>query len=352
MTKVKRFQSLKIDAGSTKIEDNGWLRTRGFLTRTGVFDYRKNDGSLFKEYRPEDEVFNEDSMKSFELVPLTNDHPDVALDASNTKDFALGAISGVRRVGEFLEADIIVYDQALVDAISAGKQELSCGYFCELQGEPGVFKDSDGVEIKYDAVQRGIRGNHVAVVKKGRAGAKARIYMDSEDAVMLESEAKGETQMVKINLDGSDLEVTEEVKSAFDKIVAENAAIKQDKADSDLAMEALKSELAAFKKDIADKQAAEKRAELEALATAAGVTNFDGLSDNEVMVAVVLTTAPDFNADGKSADYIQARFDATIEFINQKNLVSAQASQVVKGDAVNNVVDYKQKLIEQLSAHK
>ena len=55
--------------------DNGYLRTTGKLTRVGIFDYRRADGSIQKELRLAEEVFRADSLGSFALVPLTNGHP-------------------------------------------------------------------------------------------------------------------------------------------------------------------------------------------------------------------------------------------------------------------------------------
>ncbi|MCP4051067.1 MAG: DUF2213 domain-containing protein [bacterium] len=53
----------------------GFLRLPAKVTRTGIFIYRKADGSLVKELRPSDEVFNADSLTSLLGKPLTNNHP-------------------------------------------------------------------------------------------------------------------------------------------------------------------------------------------------------------------------------------------------------------------------------------
>ena len=62
--------------------------------------------------------------------------------------------------------DLHIHDAELINAIKSGKRQISCGYECE-------YVDKDG-----QITQSNIRGNHVAVVDEGRAGAKAAI-MDS-----------------------------------------------------------------------------------------------------------------------------------------------------------------------------
>ena len=57
-----------------------------------------------------------------------------------------------------------------IGEIEAGKKELSMGYFCDYELTPGTF---DGQH--YDAVQRNIRGNHIALVEEGRMGADVRV---------------------------------------------------------------------------------------------------------------------------------------------------------------------------------
>lgn len=55
---------------------------------------------------------------------------------------------------------------------------------------PGVTSGIDGIPdgLHYDVIQRNIRGNHVALVDKGRAGETACLRMDSADAFQIEDE--------------------------------------------------------------------------------------------------------------------------------------------------------------------
>jgi hypothetical protein len=62
-------------------------------------------------------------------------------------------------------------DKATIADVEGGKRELSNGYASLIDFTPGETVNGQ----HYDAVQRQIRGNHVAVVDKGRAGPMCRI---------------------------------------------------------------------------------------------------------------------------------------------------------------------------------
>ncbi len=124
-------------------------------------------------------------MKTFQLVPFTDDHPPDMLDARNTTGFARGMTGeSIIRDDDHLRGKILAYDAATIAKMDAGKLELSCGYTCDLDETPGTHP----VWGDYDAVQRSIVGNHVALVDKGRAGS-ASVRMDA--AFMVDSDGMG-----------------------------------------------------------------------------------------------------------------------------------------------------------------
>lgn len=182
----------RYDAGefSTSVErlDNGYLRADAHITRTGVFAYRLPDGTMRRELRLPSEVFRQDALGSFELAPLTNDHPKGLLDAKNTAKHQVGTVSNVRQDGDHVAARVQITDAKAIEAAESGKRELSCGYDCRLDMTPGVTLDVEGLPngLRYDAIQRDIRGNHVALVAVGRAGDSASIHLDSADAIRVD----------------------------------------------------------------------------------------------------------------------------------------------------------------------
>ena len=143
--------------------DNGWLRCEAFLSRTGVQVYADSEGKSWREYRPATEVFAADSLASFGLVPLTNEHPEESLNAQNTSRYQVGTVGAPKADGNKTRATLLITDSLAIAEARSGKVQLSCGYSCDLEMTPGEFEGQ-----RYDAIQRNIRGNHVALVDAGR----------------------------------------------------------------------------------------------------------------------------------------------------------------------------------------
>ena len=115
-----------------------------------------------------EEVFSDAALASFEGKPVTNDHPPRLIGPNDVTAYGRGHAEMVRRgSGEWADyvlADLHIQARDLIDAVQNGKREISCGYECDY--EP----NGDGTYS-----QKKIRGNHVAVVDRGRAGKRAAI---------------------------------------------------------------------------------------------------------------------------------------------------------------------------------
>lgn len=169
-----RFDVGRIDG--PQITEQGYLKADAFPTRAGIFLYMNADGTIRRELRHPDEVFKAESMSTLTDLVLTRDHPVQPLTSKNTKQYAVG-FSGPspKKVGEHIGTKITVYeDAAIQDVVSGERQELSCGYFCDVDFTPGVWNG-----LEYDAAQKNIRYNHIALVNKGRAGPTAKVKLDS-----------------------------------------------------------------------------------------------------------------------------------------------------------------------------
>lgn len=190
------FDRLTLDA--PRRTGDGYLVASVKVARTGIQTYTgreadpenkhgMRDKAIVRVYRPEDEVFHVDSLRSYAHRPVTNDHPTEAVTAENWKDHSVGQTDGdVMRDGQFVRVSMVVMDAAAIRAVEAGKNQLSQGYTCDLAWEAGQTKDG----LEYDAVQRNIRANHTAIVGLARGGSELKI---GDSAV---------TKPVAITLDG------------------------------------------------------------------------------------------------------------------------------------------------------
>lgn len=160
--------------------DNGFLKVEGRISRVGIQEYRDSSGKIRRELRIPEEVFHADSLASFTLLPLTNNHPEKLLDSKTAAQHTVGAIGEPRVDGDYAAAALMIYDSDAIAAAEAGRSQLSCGYSCEIdETQDEVLAARWG---KYDGIQRNIRGNHVALVDRARAGSGAALRLDSGDA--------------------------------------------------------------------------------------------------------------------------------------------------------------------------
>lgn len=148
------------------------------FARSGTYTYSgaevgRPDLQTVTVYRPEDEVFAQDAMASFAHKAITLGHPTDGVSPANWSKVSVGFTEGrVARDGAFVEIPLMLADASAVQAYETGTaQELSAGYQCELTWGDGVAPDG----TPYQATQRLIRGNHIALVPQGRAGTTCRI---------------------------------------------------------------------------------------------------------------------------------------------------------------------------------
>jgi uncharacterized protein len=162
--------------GNVRRTPQGGLSVDANLTRTGVFTYRMPDGTTRRELRHPDEVFNPDSLASFGHAPLTVGHPG-RVTTDNYKEVNVGHVAGTpKRDGKFVAGTLNIQDaKTIADVESEHLLELSCGYECRMDMTPGEYEGE-----KFDAQQKDIRGNHVAMGPRGwgRAGPEVRLKMD------------------------------------------------------------------------------------------------------------------------------------------------------------------------------
>lgn len=171
------------------VRDDGTIRADAHLTRCGVFNYLQPDGTVRRELRLPEEVFNQDALSSFSGVPVTNDHPPEMVTADNAKKYTVGAIQGdVCRDDDHVRGRVAVYDGDTINDMRSGKTQVSLGYVCDLEEKGGTHPEYG----PYDAIQRNIRGNHLAIVDTARAGSSARVRLDAAERIDEWSEAARE----------------------------------------------------------------------------------------------------------------------------------------------------------------
>jgi len=162
----------------------------------------KPEMATVRVFRPANEVFSADTMQSFAHRPVTLGHPDTSVTSANWKDVAKGWSDGeVARDGDFIRVSMLLADAGTIQAVEDGTRELSMGYDCSLDWTAGVSPSGEA----YDAVQRGIRSNHIAVVQQARGGPELRLG-DSADRKALHLMTDAEKQTMRDSVRGMPLD--------------------------------------------------------------------------------------------------------------------------------------------------
>lgn len=357
-------------SGTRKTSD-GYLVAEVRVARIGIQDYAgyevgKPDMRVVKVYRPEDQVFSADSLRTYAHRPVTNDHPSVAVTSDNWRELSVGSLGEeVARDGDYVKVPLIVMDNSAIRDIEADKRELSAGYTCDLSFEEGETPDGQ----KYDAVQRNIRINHVAIVKNGRAGSQARIGDGAWGIKPLPStdpNSKKEKIMTlkTITVDGIPVEVTDQgatVIATLQKRLAD-AEAKSSAAEkaSNEAIAAKDSELAkrdaeidALKEKVLDDSALDAKvlARGDLISKAKSIVadvKTDGLSDADIRKAVVVAKHGDAMKD-KPESYIDARFDILVEAVADGIETRSILSNISSADAGQKVNDAQSAYVSRLT---
>lgn len=304
----------------------GYLTGEARVARIGVQAYQDGEGGIRREYRAPAEVFAADAIASFRNTPVTMGHPTERLVTSdNAKRLSVGFVGENLRVdGNWLVMPITITDAGTVSQIEGGTVELSAGYVSSVIDDAGEY---DG-EV-YDARQTNIRGNHVAIVQRARAGNDARLNLDAADAVAINQQPEVKTYMadktVTVRVDGIEHQAAPEVErhiskqaERIDAVEAEVAEAKKaaetEKAKADAATEEL-DKLKAERTDEAIAAAAKARIDLErsAVKVLGDSAALEGKSDREIREAVVLAVHKDAQLGEQSDDYVAARFDAALD---------------------------------------
>ena len=324
---MRRQIDFKLDALRSdryQVTTEGFLTCEAAVTRSGVFDYYDETGKLIRELRPAEEVFSKASLDSLRMIPITFLHPEeLRVTVDNNKSLSVGMTGeNISQDGQFVTCMVKITDKQVVayvlDRHRRGKDvELSCGYDAEVVPEAGKHQ----TEGHYDAVQKHIRYNHLSIVPKGRAGENVKLKLDTR-----KRERTGD-KLARIDAFQARIDALE---SQIKALRAENAALADPAGDR-------------------IQRIVKERIALETVAARLGIKT-DGMNDRGIKVAVIRGRFPQFRADGRSDDCIDARFDMVVEMLDAEEEVNrtrglAQVIRDAKGAGIRPMVDHRAEFI-------
>jgi hypothetical protein len=173
-----RYHTVSEISANRKKTPEGYLVCLGVpVARAGVLEYDAEElGDEFAEdegtvliSRDVSVIFDPAAVASYEGKPVTIGHPDDDVTPDNWRDEAMGHAQNVRpgsgEEADLLLADLVVTDPVAIELIESGElREVSCGYDAEYERvAPGKGR------------QHAVRGNHIALVDRGRNGPRCGI---------------------------------------------------------------------------------------------------------------------------------------------------------------------------------
>ncbi|WP_417702345.1 DUF2213 domain-containing protein [Pseudophaeobacter sp.] len=357
-----------VTVAGTRRTDDGYLVATAKCVRAGIQIYTgdelgKPDMKVVRVYRPAEEVFARDSLQSFSHAPITINHPSEQVTADNWKALSVGEVStAAKQVDDWIELPLIFKDAAAISQIESGKRELSAGYVADFDFTAGVTPSGE----PYDAVQRSIRINHLALVDKARAGSQARVGDSANTwgaAPITQPTADERNRNMPDNLrtvvvDGLSVQTTDQGAQAIDKLqkavadaekrftdadAAHKAEItKKDEEIGSLKADKKKLEDAAPKPEDIDRMVADRAALVTAAKAVDEKIVTDGKSDADIRKAVVTARLGDEAVKDVSDAEVTGMFKALTKDAKPNDTVRdalrTQDHSIVANDAWGDAV--------------
>jgi len=346
-----------------KLTPEGYLKGRAVVTNIGVFPYRMMDGTIVHELRPPEEVFKPDSINSLKMLPVINEHQEEKIDGENIKKYQVG-FSGedVKNDSYHLSVPLVLTDGNAIGEAQGGKRALSCGYKAQVEKKAGTW-----MGIHYDAIQRNIIYNHIAMTTKGRAGDAAVMKFDSMNMGIMESKNNNEggnsMNFKVIKIDGVDYQAEPQVIQALNLSEKENEKIKKDALEKEESFKkdkvSLEAERDKFKEDSerSKKENEELKKSMPQLiedsvksrllvldvAQKAGIEIKTDMTESDIKKQVILSLYPNSKTKLDEADenYINIRFDGAIDRLEE--MKKDESINIFKKDSIskedNNKID-------------
>lgn len=186
----------------------GFLKGKAKICQPGVFDY-KGIGVV----RKDSDVFDSNFIDSLNNMVVTAEHPidasgkKVKITPENARDFQVGMTSNARVEADVPVVDIVVTDSASIERVEKeGIVEISLGFESNRIKEAGSFRGKEFTEHHTNMI-----GNHLAITKEGRLGAKFGIVADSK------INTQDEIVKDKIKIGGIEFEVDSMLAQAYNK---------------------------------------------------------------------------------------------------------------------------------------
>ena len=322
------------------VDADGVLTVPGVIAKAAnIQEYRASelglDGDpnrIVKLYRPREEVAK--SAPTFARRPLTNLHPPGKwIDSKNWDRYAVGdSDATVDMQGDNMTTVLMFRKQSAIDDLVSGKRTgLSNGYKFRLDDSKTTTPEG----LAVDGWMTDIRGNHIALVDRGRGGPGCVVADEDEPkdkpmATRITKIGKHSCELELSAADAAEAQNAEIEKMAADQKAAETMASESEKraVDAEAQVKSHLDKIKALDTEIAELKKIPAAPTDEAIEKAAEV--------RQAVIGDAAILAPDLKSAGKSVDAIrrEALTTASAKHTNVKAVAdSVLGAEMDKADA-------------------
>ena len=350
----------RYELSKREFTDEGFLIVKdNKLARSGILEYLpeelglpSNGQGMIKIFRDPVDLFDEKVLESFKSKTVTLQHPSKFVDSKNLENRVGWSKDDIRQEGDYILGSIVVDSQEGIDAIEKGTAEISLGYEADVVAMDGVYNGE-----RYTHIFKDMKGNHIAIVDRGRNGSMCKIS---------DKKTKEGKNMKKIIHDGVEFEASEQIAQVFDKLTAERDTYKASISD----MEEKVSDMEEKLEDAEEKKKEAEEAKAKMEDSMVSVDNLDAIVEERTAVIDKASKIVDgFESKGKSiedmkkeaviakgrditdksADYVSACFDmietkTTLKTVLKDSAVNADQKQI--NDGLTDSERARQKMID------
>jgi len=174
-----------------EVDSNGFVEIPDNpISAVGVYPYLgsmiggKDPSKIYYVLRPEEELSRKDTLDSLRLMPIVDDHEMLGDGETPAEKKGVHGVVGEQvyydSKAKQIKGNLKIHSSGLMDKIdNHGKKDLSAGYRADHEFIPGTFDGQD-----YDAIQKNIVFNHLALVDRGRMGSGVAV-LDQDDISLL-----------------------------------------------------------------------------------------------------------------------------------------------------------------------
>jgi len=349
------------------ITDEGFVQADAIMSKVGIAEYHAGEFGNYKDfgasspeekirvYRPASTLFNDATLKSFSNKPVTLGHPAGGeVNSKNAKSVSVGTIGDIiSKDGDSMKSRITITDQKAIDEMESGKSFLSIGYKGKIIVEKGMTDSGEN----FDAKLVFMKGNHVALTERPRAGEDCKVIDEKKEVL----------NMSKVKINGIDVSINDEAVQAVSTLIDSNSqkeskileleekvkTLNDEKTKLEASNEVIKQKLESLNdEDLINSKVQERINLVDSVSKYIPEFEFSGKTDREIKVAAIKHFNDSYDDTDKCDVSVSATLEASIFYGKSKKESHSEVVKKINDSAFSKGEVQQQKTQKELAIEK